>query len=97
MYLMTSNRCGLSAKQLERELGVTYKTAWRIFNKIRSLLDEEIRDLSVTAETDETFIGCKEGNKHAGKRLNDGRGTIGKQPVWGAMERGGRVVAVSRS
>src|SRR5664280_3427578 len=35
MYLMTSTRCGISAKQLERELGVTYKTAWRMFNKIR--------------------------------------------------------------
>lgn len=34
-YLMTSTRCGVSAKHLERELGVTYKTAWRMFNKIR--------------------------------------------------------------
>ena len=32
MYLMTSTRCGISAKQLERELGVTYKTAWRMFH-----------------------------------------------------------------
>jgi transposase len=37
MYLMASTRCGISAKQLERELGVTYKTAWRMFHKIRSL------------------------------------------------------------
>ena len=36
MYLMTSTRCGISAKQLERELGVTYKTAWRMFNMIRN-------------------------------------------------------------
>ncbi len=41
MYLMTSTRCGISAKQLERELGVTYKTAWRMFNKIRSELMEQ--------------------------------------------------------
>jgi transposase-like protein len=38
IFLMTSTRCGVSAKQLERELGVTYKTAWRIFNKIRNNL-----------------------------------------------------------
>src|ERR671935_231891 len=42
MYLMTSTRCGISAKQLERELGVTYKTAWRIFHLIRNgLMSDE--------------------------------------------------------
>ncbi len=38
MWIMTSTRCGVSAKQLERELGVTYKTAWRMFNLIRNKL-----------------------------------------------------------
>ncbi len=40
MYLMASTRCGISAKQLERELGVSYPTANRVFKQIRSLLDE---------------------------------------------------------
>ncbi len=38
IYLMASTRCGISAKQLERELGVTYKTAWRMFKQIRTML-----------------------------------------------------------
>ena len=42
MYLMASTRTGISAKQLERELGVTYKTAWRMFKQIRSILGEDV-------------------------------------------------------
>lgn len=38
MYILSSTRCGVSAKQLERELGVTYKAAWRMFTVIRNEL-----------------------------------------------------------
>src|SRR5712692_1008246 len=41
IYLMASTRCGISAKQLERELGVTYKTAWRMFHLIRTQLMDQ--------------------------------------------------------
>ena len=56
MYLMTSTRCGISAKQLERELGVHYKTAWRMFNQIRTELmnDEDEPQLRGKVEIDET-------------------------------------------
>ncbi len=40
IYLMSSTRCGISAKQIERETGVTYKTAWRMFKQIRTMLDD---------------------------------------------------------
>jgi len=60
MYLMTSTRCGISAKQLERELGVTYKTAWRMFTLIRNeLIDDGDIPLNGAVEMDETYVGGK--------------------------------------
>src|SRR3990172_8424475 len=54
MYLMTSTRCGISAKQLERELGVTYKTAWRMAYLIRNeLMQQEDGAFSGEVEADE--------------------------------------------
>ena len=41
VYLMASTRCGISAKQIQRETGVTYKTAWRMFKQIRSMLVDD--------------------------------------------------------
>ena len=66
MYLMASTRCGISAKQLERELGVTYKTAWRMFNRIRNELmsDEEGEALFGDVEIDETSWGGRPRRKH---------------------------------
>ena len=59
--LMTSTRCGISAKQMERELGVTYKTAWRICKEIRIKVMKQQDDetLSGTVELDETYVGGK--------------------------------------
>ena len=57
MYLMASTRTGISAKQLERELGVTYKTAWRMFKQIRSILNEDVDLGGLLVEVDETYMG----------------------------------------
>src|SRR5271166_5519386 len=95
MYLMASTRCGISAKQIQRETGVTYKTAWRMFKQIRSLLSEPEMQLEGSAvEIDETYVGGKRKNKH-GSRGMRGRAGQGddKTPVFGMVERGGRVVA----
>ena len=86
MFLMATTRCGISAKQLQRELGVTYKTAWRMFKQIRSMLDEDVLKLLGEVEVDETYIG----GKRRGKR---GRGAEGKIVVVGAAQRNGKVVA----
>jgi transposase-like protein len=61
MFLMSQTRCGISAKQLERELGVTYKTAWRMLNLIRNqLIDQDDGEpLSGEVEVDETYHGGK--------------------------------------
>lgn len=88
MYLLGSTRCGISAKQLQREIGVTYKTAWRIFRQIRLLLNEELKLAGSSVEMDETYYG--------GHRKGFGSGpTAGgnKKTVVGAVERGGRIVA----
>src|SRR6516164_6294275 len=69
VYLMASTRCGISAKQIQRETGVTYKTAWRMFKQIRSMLsDDDGEQLSGKVEADETFVGGKAKNMHAVKR-----------------------------
>jgi transposase-like protein len=60
MYIMASTRCGVSAKQLERELGVTYKTAWRMFNLIRNkLMADDGMQLRGDIEADETSVDGK--------------------------------------
>ena len=53
IYLMSATRCGISAKQIQRETGVTYKTAWRIFKQVRTLMSEDIRLEGPTVEMDE--------------------------------------------
>ena len=93
MYLMASTRTGISAKQLERELGVTYKTAWRMFKQIRSILNEDVDLGGLLVEVDETYVGGKAKNMHQAKRERlGGRGTAGKQPVFGMVERKGKVI-----
>src|ERR1044072_4241542 len=91
MYLMTSTRCGISAKQLERELGVHYKTAWRIFNKIRNELmkDDEI-PLRGKVEVDETSWGGKPRRKLKGMQ-EVAKYRESKTTVLGMVERGGKV------
>jgi transposase len=95
MFLMSQTRCGLSAKQLEREIGVTYKTAWRMLNKIRNqLMDEQDGEpLSGDVEVDETYHG----GKPRARQLRDRTGNRDKTRravVFGMAERGGRVRAI---
>jgi transposase len=100
IYLMSSTRCGVSAKHLERELGVTYKTAWRMFNLIRNkLMVEDDDQLSGEVEIDETSVDGKP-RKFAGPVKRPNAISEGVQlaerrraTVFAAVERGGRVKA----
>ena len=93
MYLMASTRCGISAKQIQRETGVTYKTAWRMFRQIRSLLSEPDMQLEgESVEMDETYFGGKRKRGH--QRGRPSSSDSNKACVVGMAERKGRVVAL---
>ncbi|HEY6337605.1 MAG TPA: IS1595 family transposase [Candidatus Sulfotelmatobacter sp.] len=95
MYLMGSTRCGISAKQIQRETGVTYKTAWRMFRQIRSLLSEPDMQLEgSTVEIDEMYYGGKR-KGGAGRPMRGDKNA--KTTVIGAVERKGRVIARTAS
>lgn len=106
VYLITSTRCGISAKQLERELGVTYKTAWRMFHLIRTeLMVQDDDDLSGEVEMDETFIGgrsVRSADHHHIQSIPNVTDRMRaaqimsaqrKTTVFGMVERGGKVRA----
>ena len=95
MYMVVTARKGISSMQLSKELSITQRSAWFLLGRLRESLgsdpDEKLKGI---VEIDEAFIGGKEGNKHARKKLHAGRGTVGKQTVLGLRERGGRSVAM---
>ena len=96
VFQMAKTRCGVSAKQIERETGVTYKTAWRMCQLVRAALsgeggDEAVSLLAGVVEVDETYVGGQP--RYKGQRRPGRPSWNDKQPVVGIAERGGRVRA----
>jgi transposase len=98
MFLVSSSRCGVAAKQIERELGCNYKTAWRMLNKVRNeLMEQDDEPLSGEVEVDETFMGRKPRASDMKRKEALGlprKATVTpKVTVLAAVERGGRIRA----
>src|SRR4029077_16499250 len=85
---------GISSHELGRAIGVTQKTAWFMLHRIRKAMETgSFAKLAGEGESDETFMGGAAANMHKSKRerVIKGRGSVGKQPVQGILERGGMV------
>lgn len=88
IFLFSTSKNGVSAKELQRQIGCTYKTAWRMARQIRLLFEEGGITFSNTTEFDERYMGGKGGHN---KR---GRGAENKTPVFGMVERKGKIKAI---
>ena len=93
LYYILTARKGVSAMQLSKELGVQYRTAWYLLHRVREACASGEFQLQNIVEVDETYIGGKAKNKHQDKKPIHGRGTAGKQAVFGMRQRGGKTIA----
>lgn len=97
MYLISTHKKGVSSCQLARDLDITQKTAWFILHKVRGLYGQsDATALDGDVEMDEMYLGGKEANKHESKKVEgtQGRSTKTKTPIFGMIERDGKVIAM---
>lgn len=89
-YLLASNKKGVSSYTLARLIKVTQKTGWFMLHRLRHKLSKEVepKQLSGTIQLDETFVGGKNKNRHADKKVeqSQGRSFKDKTPVMGMLQ-----------
>jgi transposase-like protein len=97
LYIFSSHKKGISSHQLARDIDVTQKTGWFLLHRLRYAFAHPNFQamLDGIVEVDETYVGGKEGNKHADKKTpgNTGRSIKTKTPVVGVLQRGGNIIA----
>lgn len=94
MYLISTSKKGISSLQLAEQLGLTQKTAWFLLHRVREMLNGNTDEkLEGNVEVDETYVGGKNKNRHADKKIKNsqGRASIDKKPVVGLLQRDGKV------
>ncbi len=90
VFQMAQTRCGVSAKEIERQTGVTYKTAWRMCQLVRAALAEgDFETMTGTVEVDEVYMGSRKPRRPGQRKRGRGAisGTVPKTPVVGIVER----------
>ena len=98
IWLVTSHKKGISSVQLAKDINVTQKTSWYMLQRIRRCFGDDNKvsqKMTTDVEVDETYVGGKNKNRHKDKKYkySQGRSYKDKTPVFGILERGGRLVA----
>ncbi|MGB1315459.1 MAG: IS1595 family transposase [Chitinophagales bacterium] len=95
IWLVTSNKKGISSLQLARDLNITQKSSWFMLHRIRYAFKVDTDKLQNEVEIDETYVGGKNKNRHANKKVpnSQGRSHVDKTPVLGMIERNGKIKA----
>lgn len=94
MYLINAHKKGVSSLQLSKDVGVTQKTAWFMLHRIREMFQQTAPEaMQGTVQSDETYVGGKNKNRHADKKIKNsqGRSSHDKTPVVGLYEEKGQV------
>ena len=94
-YLMSASKKGISAKQIERMIGVTYKTAWFMCHRVREAMREEhigqLGGAGKIVEADETYYGREDNSGKRAKPLKPGAALVEANKIVSLVERGGKV------